>query len=411
MDLPSPLVVGAVTLVIAVSVHVWLRQNVPDAATTTSSAPVANPKKKKKPIECFLEEDPALEQARADSAQVFPLNASVCTTDGRVVRVKGYDAATQSYTIEEEGADAPVAETVSAAALVTPEVQDFFIYPIKSCRGVRLDTVKITQQGILHDRAWMFIDTTGKFISQRRYPKMACIVPKLINPHDENTAAVVLTAEGMDDLVVPIISEGQGTEMQVRLWADRVQTVDQGDAAAAWINEYLKESRGRREFRLVRMKKSFQRATDPAYAPGHDTLFPDGFPFLVAAHASIDKLNESLEEKIPMDRFRPNIVLKGAPAFADEHWNCFIINGLRFRNIRPCARCSMPCVDQLEGVANPAREPQKTLTRLRNGVELGFINGKENESYFGSNLIVNKPGTLHVGDAVKVLTMKTAVYA
>ena len=106
-----------------------------------------------------------------------------------------------------------------------------------------------------------------------------------------------------------------------------------------------------------------------------------------------------------------SIVLTGSPAFADEKWSCLRVNGVKFRNVRPCSRCNLPTVDQATGVPNPQREPQKTLTRLRNGALLGFVGGKKHESYFGSNLIAEGDGKLTVGDDVHVLTLKTQVFA
>lgn len=102
-------------------------------------------------------------------------------------------------------------------------------------------------------------------------------------------------------------------------------------------------------------------------------------------------------------------MLKGAPAFADEHWNCFLLGGLIFRNVKPCARCNLPCVDQATGISDPCREPSKTLTRTRNGELLGFTGGKKFECYFGSNLVAERFGTLTAGDRVKVLTLKKEV--
>jgi uncharacterized protein YcbX len=106
-----------------------------------------------------------------------------------------------------------------------------------------------------------------------------------------------------------------------------------------------------------------------------------------------------------------SIVLSGAPAFADDHWNCLTIGSLKFRNVRPCGRCNLPCVDQATGETHPGREPSKTLVRVRNGVSLGFEDATKADNYFGSNLVVEKKGRLNVGDPVKVLTMKTKIYA
>lgn len=104
-------------------------------------------------------------------------------------------------------------------------------------------------------------------------------------------------------------------------------------------------------------------------------------------------------------------MLKGAPAFADESWNSFVIGDVLFRNVKPCSRCNMPCVDQATGVSDPNHEPSKTLTRLRNGELLGFTGGKKHKCYFGSNLVAERFGAIKEGDRVKVLTLKKEVVA
>lgn len=106
-----------------------------------------------------------------------------------------------------------------------------------------------------------------------------------------------------------------------------------------------------------------------------------------------------------------SIVLKNAPPFADEHWNAFVIGDVRFRNVKPCDRCNLPCVDQATGISDPNREPSKTLGRIRNGEVLGFTNGRKQDNYFGSNLIAERVGKLAVGARVKVLTLKREVFA
>lgn len=104
-------------------------------------------------------------------------------------------------------------------------------------------------------------------------------------------------------------------------------------------------------------------------------------------------------------------MLKGGPPFVDESWNCLVIDGILFRNVKPCARCNLPCVDQATGVSDPNREPAKTLTRLRNGELLGFTGGKKYENYFGSNLVAERLGAIKVGARVKVLTLKDEIFA
>ncbi|GLE10392.1 hypothetical protein PINS_up022493, partial [Pythium insidiosum] len=136
------------------------------------------------------------------------------------------------------------------------------VYPIKSCRGIRLEKAKITERGISNDRTWMFTDEAGTFITQRRYHKMALIDPLLDDM--ENPTSITLRAEGMPDLVVPILREGEGVERPVRVWKSHLTAIDQGDAASDWINTFLAEERKDKSFRFVRMKESGHRPTNPS---------------------------------------------------------------------------------------------------------------------------------------------------
>ncbi|KAJ0404308.1 hypothetical protein P43SY_003221 [Pythium insidiosum] len=263
------------------------------------------------PSECYLQRDDAAERSAANSARVVPDGALVLTKSHGAVTIVSYDASSQSYTVRMQGkADATSPKEqkhqVPASDLESVRVRDMFVYPIKSCRGVRLETATITERGILNDRTWMFTDEAGTFITQRRYHKMALIDPLLDDM--ENPTSITLRAEGMPDLVVPILREGDGQERPVRVWKSHLTAIDQGDAAAEWINTFLANERKDKTFRFVRMKESGHRPTNPKFAPDHETAFADGYPFLLTLNASIDAVNEALDEKIDMYRFRPKYV-------------------------------------------------------------------------------------------------------
>eukprot|EP00644_Phytophthora_capsici_P016307 jgi/Phyca11/508348/fgenesh2_kg.PHYCAscaffold_34_\ len=230
---------------------------------------------------------------------------------------------------------------------------------------------------------------------------------------DEEATSLVLTAEGMPDLEVPVVHTKDGQLRVVSIWKDKVEAIDQGDAAAQWLDEFMGEAKCK--FRLTRVRDGYIRHTKPKYAPGYATNFADGFPFLLALEESLEDFNKTLKTPVPMNRFRPNIVLRGSPAFADEHWNCITIDGTRFRNVRPCARCAMPSVNQETGEVHPEREPSRAIVRERNGVLLGFTDGKKFEGYFGSNMVVEGKEVslprLTIGAKVKVLTLKNEVVA
>ncbi|RLN80033.1 hypothetical protein BBJ28_00024611 [Nothophytophthora sp. Chile5] len=405
---PAPLLLLTATAALAVALFAaqsLLSRRVPRSA-------------EKPPVRSVLQRDDAQEQKAAASQQQHPLGSSVAlsaASDGATTGVvTQYEPATDRYDVQLSPSETV---TFHASQLQQPTVSALYVYPIKSCSGLSFPSAQLTPKGLLHDREWVIIDAArNKFVTQRRFPKMALIRPKLLpDAAASHIQSVVLTAEGMPDLEVPVVRSPDGPERLVSIWKDLVQGVDQGDAAAQWLDTFLDEER--RHFRLVRVKDAFTRHTQAKYAPGHATNFADGFPFLLTLEASLTQLNEKLDVSVPMNRFRPNIVLRGSPAFADEHWNCVVIGGLRFRNVRPCARCAMPSVDQSTGTMHAKREPSRTIVRERNGVQLGFTDGKKVEGYFGSNMVVELESSdstapqLTVGASVKVLTLKSEVVA
>ncbi|KAG7397340.1 hypothetical protein PHYBOEH_000852 [Phytophthora boehmeriae] len=365
-----------------------------------------------------LQRDEVEERLAEFQPQQYPIGASVSLKKPhsklKTGSVLSYDHLKDSYEVELSTTETL---TLRASELEFPSVSGLFLYPIKSCAGISMDEVKLTPKGLLHDREWVIIDgERDKFVTQRRYPKMALIRPKLLpNVSADEIQVLVLTAEGMPDLKVPVMKAPEGQVRVVSVWKDKVEGVDQGDAAAKWLDTFLKEEN--KSFRLVRVRDGFTRHTKPKYAPGHATNFADAFPFLLALEESLTDFNEKLEDPVPMNRFRPNIVLRGAPPFADEHWNCITIGGMRFRNVRPCARCGMPSVDQATGIVHPKREPSRAIVRERNGELLGFTDGKKVEGYFGSNMVVElREGDaaspkLTLGAVAKVLTLKKEIVA
>uniref|UniRef100_M4BHA9 Molybdenum cofactor sulfurase middle domain-containing protein n=2 Tax=Hyaloperonospora arabidopsidis (strain Emoy2) TaxID=559515 RepID=M4BHA9_HYAAE len=269
----------------------------------------------------------------------------------------------------------------TSLGLPCPTVSGLFVYPIKSCAGISIQETQLTVKGLVHDREWAIIDgQRNKVMTQRRYPKLALIRPKVLPRLDtEESKTIVLTAEGMSDIEVPVARAGDGELRAVTIWDDTVEAVDQGDAAAMWLDSFLGEGLNC-SFRLVRAKEGFTRHTKPKYAPRHSTHFADAFPFLLALEESLEEFNTKLEVPVPMNRFRPN-------------------------------------VNQATGEVHPERQPSRTIVRERNGARLGFTDGKKHEGYFGSNLVLEMKELnsisprLAVGANVKVLSLKTEVVA
>ncbi|ETV99159.1 hypothetical protein H310_08562 [Aphanomyces invadans] len=358
----------------------------------------------------------AILTARLDAASkrsnAYPPQCPVRMTRGDDAVVQQYNSKLGTYTLTSCGRTVDVPESQVAPTTVT----DLFIYPIKSCAGIRVAHSHVLRQGLQFDRQWLIVDGNNDFVTQRKVPKMALICP-ILTPFDPSTLAaspcpaqsITLTAtdHAMKPLVVPVLSHG--VERNVRVWKDRVDAIDQGDEAAAWVATFL----GHPSYRLVRLKDSFKRPCDPAFAPDHETGFADGFPILIAASSSLDVLERELQRPIGMERFRPNIVVSGCPPWADDVWQAFEIGrdaALRFRNVKPCSRCSIPSVNPTTGLKDDdevVTSVQDVLKAHRNGKELGFLQKAAHEVFFGSNVVCDKLGALSVGDVVKVLTVKS----
>lgn len=258
-------------------------------------------------------------------------------------------------------------------------------YPIKSCKGHALQEATTDARGIVGDRRMMVVDDHGEFITQRELPRLALIAPQ---PRDDGM--MVLSAPDMPDLAFrPSGAEGAGVRVRVRVWHDVCDAVDQGDDVAAWLRDFLAVP-----VRLVHIADDFARKVDVRYArnPYDQTGFADGFPFLLISQASLDDLNARLDAPVPMNRFRPNIVVSRCDAFAEDAWRELCIGDLRFSVVKPCARCVIPTIDQDTAVAG--HEPIRTLATYRRAGQ---------KVMFGQNLIAHGTGTLRVGDAVRVV--------
>jgi len=260
-----------------------------------------------------------------------------------------------------------------------------FVYPVKSLRGIAVSSATLGKRGLVGDREFMVVDGDGKFLTQRALPRMALIEPQL------SSSQLMLSNPQHGSVTFEITDDGPARQVQV--WRDTVATVDCGEEVAGWISEYLGQT-----CRLVRIGSNYHRPVNPDRAqPGDEVSFADGYPLLAIGEASLTDLNDRIQENgedpVPMNRFRPNLVIADSPPFAEDTWNRFEIGRARFRAAGPCARCIITTTDQ--HTAERGREPLRTLaTFRRDPTEHSNIN-------FGVNLInESKSGTLHLGDTV-----------
>ena len=255
------------------------------------------------------------------------------------------------------------------------------VYPIKSAGGIPLEASDVDGRGLRHDRRWMLVDEAGSFISQRRFPRMALIRIRIEPDH------LVVDAPDMPSLHVPLRPPDRKLRL-TQVWGDLVEVSAVGDDADRWFGEFLGAG-----CKLVYLPDESIRPVDPAYGRSEDRVgLADGFPFLLVSEASLADLNARLERPVPMNRFRPNLVVGGCEPFAEDGWRLVRIGRITLRVVKPCARCTITTVDQ--GTAATGKEPLRTLARFRRvGTKV----------LFGQNLIHDETGTLHTGDPVEVV--------
>jgi uncharacterized protein len=260
-----------------------------------------------------------------------------------------------------------------------PTLASLHVYPIKSCAGTSVDVWPAGELGFARDRRWMLTGDEGVFLSQRELPRMSLVKPEMKHDH------ISVTAPGMPTLEVPF--ETDGDRSLARVWGDPVEVVNAGEEASRWFSEFL-----RFPCRLVHLPEDSIRRVDPDFARPEDRVhLADGFPFLLISEASLEELNERLEEPIPMNRFRPNLVVRGCSPFAEDGWRNIRVGEMSFRVVKPCARCAITTVEQTTG--EKGKEPLTTLAKFRK------VGGKV---MFGQNVIHDAPGTLRVGDGVEM---------
>jgi hypothetical protein len=256
-----------------------------------------------------------------------------------------------------------------------------FYYPIKSCRGHALETAVLDKRGLQHDRRFLIVDANNQFVTQRDNAKLA-----LIEPHIAN-GTLTLTAPGQAPLSLETRSATQRRAVQI--WRDTVEALDQGEIAAQWLSDYLGEA-----VRLVKFDEAVVRKVSAQYArrPTDQTGFADGYPLLIISQESLDDLNSRLAAPLPMNRFRPNLVVSGTTPYAEDTWKQIRIGEVVLDIVKPCARCVITTTDQSTAVRG--KEPLATLATYRDS-ERGVL--------FGQNVIHAGPGTLKLGQAVEVL--------
>ncbi len=263
---------------------------------------------------------------------------------------------------------------------------DIFIYPIKSCKGIRLDSCELDSYGFVHDRRYILVDESGEQMTAREFPSMVLIEPKIIED------GLVIDAPGMSTFTLVGTS---GKLSFVTVWESTVEAMDCGDDAADWFGAYLKTP-----CRLLKMHEGFKRSVEPEHRISNDHFtFADAFPFLLLSKASVNDISERVGENMIVERFRPNILISGVNAFEEDSLHEIQIGEIPFYLARPSGRCILTTVDPHTGIKG--KEPLKTLSEYRKS--------PDGKVLFGMNVIHRKKsGQITVGSPVQILKRKNS---
>ncbi|MCX4438835.1 MOSC domain-containing protein [Streptomyces albidoflavus] len=273
------------------------------------------------------------------------------------------------------------------------ELTSLHVYPVKGTRGLTLPEATVEPWGLAGDRRWMLVDAEDRCITQRGFPTLA-----LISVTPLPGGGLRLAVPGQDPWEVPVPGPG-APAATVEIWKDKVRAVVGDAAASADVSSFLG-----REVRLVHLADPARdRLVDQEFAaPGETVSFADGYPLLVTTTGSLDALNALIAEgdhaaegPLPMERFRPNLVVSGTGAWDEDTWARVAVGEVTFKVAKMCGRCVVTTTDQR--TAERGREPLRTLSRHRRfGSQL----------VFGQNLIPESTGTVRAGDPVTVLARR-----
>lgn len=256
------------------------------------------------------------------------------------------------------------------------------VYPVKSCAPMKLQSALVQSRGLQFDRRWMLTDESGQFVTGRKFGGLVRVSVLA------DASGLVLTAPGMQSLEVPV--PAQAPRHIAEVWGARVSVVDAGDVAAAWFSQFAGQA-----LRLVHADAAAHRPVDPKYAqPGDEVSLADGFPVLLLSQTAVQELTDRVGREMVAARFRPNLVISGVPAHAEDSWRRIRIGAIDFDVVTACVRCAFTTVDPVSGERSADGEPLRSLKSYRH-------NGKG--ITFGQNLIARGEGRITVGEALHVI--------
>jgi len=261
---------------------------------------------------------------------------------------------------------------------MTLSLASIHLYPIKSCGGVDVPSWRLDTLGLEHDRRWMLVDAKGVAVTQRDRPGLSRTRATIRG--DE----IHVTAAGLAVLTLPLVPDG-GDRVGVTLWDWNGSGISASAEGDAWFSDLLGDA-----VRLLYCPPEEGQPVNPKYVPVPARAgFSDGFPLLLIGQASLDELNRRLPSPVPMNRFRPNLVVTGGEPFAEDGWGQIRIGQTEFSLVKGCDRCTFTTIDQETG--RKGAEPLRTLATFRKW---------DGKVWFGQNVVHRGSGILRVGDAV-----------
>jgi uncharacterized protein YcbX len=238
-------------------------------------------------------------------------------------------------------------------------IASLHIYPVKSCRGIDLERARVTGSGLEWDRRWMILDGEGRFVTQATNPRLATVTTGIAD------GTLRLSVDG--HRVLHVDPRANGPVHRVQVWKDACSGIDAGDEAAAWLSRAL----GGDRLRLVRIDERVPRLASPKNAGSTSPLnFADAYPVLLLSRESLAELNRRLPAPVPMNRFRPNVVIEGVATQAEDEFAEFRAGSVVLRGMKRCVRCVITTTDQRDGSRDPRQEPLRTLKTYRHERQL-----------------------------------------
>lgn len=277
------------------------------------------------------------------------------------------------------------------------QIAQLNIYPVKSLKGICLNQSELQEHGLAWDRRWMLVDAQQRFVTQRQLPALATIEPQLTDEY------LVLSHPDVEPLRVSL-AEPKGNLRLVSVWNDHCKALPESEEVTHWLEAALGEQA--QGISLVRFATEFTRAVEEDFLDGGaaHTYFADGYPFLITTTGSLDALNRALVDRgqspVPMNRFRPNIVVESNEAWAEDHWTTLSEQSGAFKLAlrKPCKRCKITTIDQDTAAVPAPAEPLKTLLALNTQPAL-------KGAHFGQNatLLYGDGGVIRVGDRLEAV--------